>query len=109
MKVLISLTAVLFTLSPAWAQAPRNQNPFEGAASAKKEPEGFREWVDASGRFKINAKFVGTTDDKVKLLKEDGSVLKVSSDKLSDEDQQWIKDKQDEKKRKLDAMRKEHT
>ncbi len=110
MKVLIGSTLlVFFALSLAWAQAPRDQNPFDGAPRVKKDPAGFRQWVDVSRGFTIKAKLAGTADDKVKLLKEDGSVLTISPEKLSDEDRQWIKDKQVEKKSKLDAKRKEHT
>ncbi len=109
MKALLGLIMVFFTFGSLWSQTPRDQNPFDGAKRVKKEPEGFREWADASKKFKIKARFAGTADDKVKLLKEDGSVLKISPEKLSNEDQRWINDKQSGTKSKLDAKRKEHT
>ena len=48
-------------------------------------------WTDATGEHHIEAKFGGLVAGNVKLIKRDGSVLKLPLEKLSDEDQEWIK------------------
>ena len=58
----------------------------------KKNPLAFwRTWTDASGKYRIEAKFGGVTDGKVELTKRDGSALTLPLEKLSDEDKEWIK------------------
>lgn len=51
-----------------------------------------REWEDDTGRFKIMATLIGQTEDKVRLRKEDGRVVEVDFDQLSDEDRQYLSD-----------------
>ncbi|MGI9517258.1 MAG: SHD1 domain-containing protein [Pirellulaceae bacterium] len=51
-----------------------------------------REWEDDSGRFKIMATLIGQTDDKVRLRKEDGRVVEVDVNQLSEADQQYLTD-----------------
>ena len=43
-----------------------------------------RQWSDASGKFKIKAKFKGETDGVVTLEKEDGEELEIELISLSD-------------------------
>jgi hypothetical protein len=50
-----------------------------------------RTWTDSSGKFKIQAKFRGVINQKVKLEREDGSILNLPLEKLSDEDQDFVK------------------
>ena len=52
----------------------------------------WRTWTDASGKHKTEAQYQGTADGKVKLLKRDGSVVRLSLEKLSAEDCQWVAD-----------------
>jgi hypothetical protein len=52
-----------------------------------------REWTDASGSFHKTAAFHGMGNKVVKLLLEDGSVISVPLEKLSDEDQKYIEDR----------------
>ena len=50
-----------------------------------------REFVDATGKFKTQARFVRVEDAKAVLLKTDGKEVKVPLDKLSPPDQEYIK------------------
>lgn len=50
-----------------------------------------REWVDASGQFKIQARFAGLAFGKVKLEREDGQVIEIETEKLSEADREWIR------------------
>lgn len=50
-----------------------------------------RTWTDASGQFKIKADFVSYGAGLVKLKKADGSVVEIPMERLSEEDQRWIR------------------
>jgi hypothetical protein len=50
-----------------------------------------RTWTDASGKFKIEAKFVKQEGDQVVLQRADQKTVKLSFDKLSTADQEFIK------------------
>lgn len=52
---------------------------------------GFRSWTDASGEHKTEAQFKGMAFGKVKLLKRNGGEVTIPLEKLSEEDQTWIK------------------
>jgi len=49
-----------------------------------------REWVDSSGRFRIEAELVKVEGEKVSLRKADGEVIVVPIDRLSDADQKFV-------------------
>lgn len=51
-----------------------------------------RTWSDATGKFKIQAKFISSEDGKVTLEKADGSELEIELKKLSAADQKFIAD-----------------
>ena len=51
-----------------------------------------REFVDSTGQFKIRAKFVKFQGGKAFLEKEGGEVIGLSMNKLSSEDQRYIRD-----------------
>ena len=51
----------------------------------------WRTWTDSSGTHKIEAKFGGMVSNKVKLIKRDGTSVQVLLEKLSEDDQNWIK------------------
>jgi hypothetical protein len=53
----------------------------------------WRTWTDSTGTHKTEAKFGGMAFGKIKLIKKDGTTVQVPLEKLSDEDQQWIKDR----------------
>jgi hypothetical protein len=50
-----------------------------------------RVWTDTSGKFRVTAKFRGMGNSVVKLELEDGSVISVPLEKLSDDDQECIR------------------
>ena len=50
-----------------------------------------RTWTDASDTFSVKASFAGSALGKVKLRKEDGSIIEVEFDKLSAADQEYIR------------------
>jgi hypothetical protein len=50
-----------------------------------------RTWRDATGQHSIDAEYRGMTGTIVSLKKRDGTILKVPLERLSDEDQEWIK------------------
>jgi hypothetical protein len=90
-----SLVLHLFPLGPKRAKndhaspAPSAENepqPRAAPAAAK-----LRTWKDATGSFSVEAEFVGAGVGKVTLRKADGSTIKVPLEKLSAEDQQYIR------------------
>ena len=50
-----------------------------------------RSWSDASGQFHVTAAFRGVVNKVVKLELEDGRVISVPLEKLSDDDQECIR------------------
>lgn len=54
-------------------------------------PATLRTWSDASGQFKVEAKFRGIIGANVKLERSDGSVINIPLEKLSSDDQAFIK------------------
>ncbi len=56
-----------------------------------------RTWTDPSTGRTVRAEFLSYAFGKVKLRKEDGSVITVPMERLSDEDQKWIQDRAGEK------------
>jgi hypothetical protein len=58
------------------------------AKSAK--DNALREWTDRSGLHKVQAKYLGTEDGKVRLEKADGAVISVPIESLSEADQHFI-------------------
>jgi hypothetical protein len=49
-----------------------------------------REWADKSGTYKVEAELVEVRDGKVLLRKQDGKVISVPLDRLSDRDRQFV-------------------
>lgn len=61
--------------------------------SSVSTPSGkLREFTDSTGQFKIMAQFVEFKVGKAFLKKEDGDILEVALTKLSNEDQEYIRD-----------------
>lgn len=50
-----------------------------------------RTWTDASGAFAIEATFRGIIGGTVRLEREDGKMIEVPLERLSNDDQEWIK------------------
>jgi hypothetical protein len=77
--------------NPATAQSPTASSvpaTDESRAHATHQP---RTWRDRSGRFSIVATFQSASGGQVKLKREDGSVLSVPLEKLSEADVAYIK------------------
>ncbi len=62
-------------------------------AAAKAKAVQPRTWTDASGKFHVTAKFRGMANKVVKLEREDGSVISLPLEKLSDDDQECIRER----------------
>ncbi|MEI8373518.1 MAG: SHD1 domain-containing protein [Planctomycetota bacterium] len=62
----------------------------EKVRKVAEEAAKWRTWTDLKGRT-IDAKFGGMIAGKVKLVKKDGSTVEILTEKLSDENQEWIK------------------
>lgn len=103
-------------------QVPKDQDQQkqEPAGTQEKVPEKkdvFRTWTDSTGKFRVSAKYAGVKEDSVQLTKKDGKTIQLPLEKLSAEDQRWIKDtladalpeEKAEQKKKLAAKKLEHT
>ncbi len=55
------------------------------------KPQPIRKWKDRSGNFEIEAAFAGVIGENVQLRRADGKVIELSLDKLSAEDQAYVK------------------
>jgi mono/diheme cytochrome c family protein len=56
-----------------------------------------REWNDTSGKFRTEADFVASRNGKVILEKTDGSIITIPLEKLSEEDQAYVRSQTAEK------------
>jgi hypothetical protein len=51
-----------------------------------------RTWVDATGQYEVTAQFVAILEnDTVRLLRADGRYVRVAFDKLSSNDQRYLR------------------
>ena len=62
----------------------------EEQRKAADEAAKWRKWTDTTGKFKVEAKFMGIIGGKVKLMKADETTQLVPIDKLSESDREWI-------------------
>ena len=62
------------------------------AQKANETAAELRAWTDSSGQFRIEAELVGLADAKVMLKKADGKVVSVPVERLSEQDQEWLRD-----------------
>lgn len=72
----------------AGARAKADKERREAIDAAK-----WRTWTDSSGEHKIDAKFGGMASGKVILVRSDGSKIQLPLEELSEEDQEWIKER----------------
>jgi len=90
------------TVFPSHARIARNPKKFKPkpkqeqeenrpAKSAGSGLHGLRTWSDASGKFKVEAEFIGLEGDKVQLKKANDQVISVPLSKLSTGDQDIAK------------------
>jgi hypothetical protein len=73
-------------LSPTVPEA--NLRP---AAPLAQKPQLARKWKDKSGQFEIEATYSGVIGDNLQLRRADGKVIQLALDKLSAEDQAYVK------------------
>jgi actin cytoskeleton-regulatory complex protein SLA1 len=63
----------------------------EGKSSrSKPDPSKIRTWTDHSGSFKVEAQFIGLSDGKIHLHKQNGVKIAVPVSKMSPEDLEYI-------------------
>ncbi len=72
--------------TPAEPTKPAATPPTSGKAAAPGNEQELRTWTSDTGKFKIEARFAGLEDGKVKLLKKDGTTVSVSLEKLTEAD-----------------------
>ena len=65
---------------------------FLAALAVRAESGESRTWTDRTGKFRIEAEFVGETDGVVTLRKEDGEEIEVPLDKLSAADKRAVEE-----------------
>jgi len=75
---------LFFALSVSTIHAQNSENSDDEAA---------RTWSDKTGKFKVKAKLLSNAEGKIKLLKEDGLVITVPIDRLSEADQKFLNEK----------------
>jgi hypothetical protein len=63
----------------------------ESPPSEKSQRPALRTWTDASGQHHIEASFAGMDAGQIKLRKADGTVISIPLEKLSEVDQQWVR------------------
>ncbi len=63
----------------------------EATSTQKANPDSYRTWVDRSGKFRIEARFVELSDEQVSLEVLDGDTISVPLSKLSEFDQAVVK------------------
>jgi hypothetical protein len=71
--------------SPGSEPAPAKRQP-----APKQEPVK-RTWTDATGNYKVEAEYRGIINGMVILKKKDGKIIKLPMEKLSEQDQKWLK------------------
>ncbi len=69
--------------------------PYKSPTAAAASTEiAMRTWSDATGTYKIEATYLGVTDGKVQLRRQDGREISVPLDRLSPADQQYVQQTQ---------------
>lgn len=80
-------------IDPIPAKEEPKPEPVPELPSPPPKDDKLRTWRDASGQFNIEAEFRGMSFGSVKLKKQDGKLINVPLEKLSDEDKKWIERK----------------
>ncbi len=76
--------------SPETVVQPSERRPRPTPIARPGPQMGFRIWTDRSGRFKVNARYVGQVGDDVRLQEIDGAYLRIQLSELSEADQKFI-------------------
>jgi hypothetical protein len=69
---------------------PETELPPFTAAEREKRPIG-KIWTDSTGRFSVEAEFVGLSDGQVTLKRQDGKWFRVALERLSLRDQDYVR------------------
>jgi len=77
--------------APAAPAAPIDDDPF-----SQNNAQGVRQWVDSTGKYSFEGKFVSMDNGVVRLQATDGRYFRVNWDRLSHADQSFV--------RQLDAI-----
>jgi len=75
---------------PATSQSESSGQEDEPSPSISEAPE-VRMWTDSTGKFNVRAKLISVLDGKVKLEKEDGRIIELPIQRLSEADQQLVR------------------
>jgi len=80
---------------PSDTEESPDKSTSDGSAGTDSPPSSstHRTWQDATGNFSIEAEFAGHESGKVRLKKADGSEIAVPLEQLSDEDQEWVRNR----------------
>ena len=94
----LKLALRLYSLDPKSSEQAHIAATSRPATSAAPPPRPrvagkFRTWHDASGEHAIQAALVWSSAGKVRLRKENGTTIDVPLEKLSDEDQEYIRNR----------------
>ncbi|AMV37677.1 SHD1 domain-containing protein [Planctomyces sp. SH-PL62] len=85
--------AISFTILLAASFGPPLATTATATAAATQEGEAeLRTWKDVSGRFKIQARYVGVEGENVVLRKADGKEMQVLLDRLCSADRRYVED-----------------
>jgi hypothetical protein len=72
------------------AGKPEKKKADEDNPFGQTNPRGLRLWTDASGKYQVEARFVGVVGDTIRLQKADGRYVRILLDKLCDADQRLV-------------------
>ncbi len=71
-------------------QSPDDDKGDAKSAESGDKDAGFRFWTDRTGRYQVQAKFLGLEEGKAKLEKTDGTIINIDIANLSEADQRFI-------------------
>lgn len=72
--------------------AERPASPVQSSQERSEEASAFRTWTSADGKFQVVAKFVRLAEKEVHIQREkDGKAIRVPLEKLSSDDQQFLR------------------
>jgi hypothetical protein len=91
-----SVTSIGFAAFSNYTKVIRGQpitlpNTETSQLSAKPSSDELRSWTDASGGFKTKATYKGIAGGNVSLLKTTGETITIPFERLSADDQKWVK------------------
>ena len=81
----------LVTAAEAQVSGGSSPQP-SGSQPVALSPESFRTWTDSTGRYHANAAFVEFKDGMVTLKREDGTTRTVAIERLSNADQDYVRE-----------------